>query len=174
MQADDEHNYRVSELAYEHFGTDTLVVRLNDRNQVDRFQELGAGDVIDVISPHPYNMHRARPLPEEQPILEQLPEFRAFAAQHRLPWEVWAGEVGFSSFTLTVLTAECIQSAARSPCACPTPATHRVFWEGLFLFRMCAWCADWTRQVGTGVGCEVKIRLIDVERGVRFDPSCRS
>ncbi len=38
----DEENYRICELAYEHFGTDNLVVRLNDRANFDRFNELGA------------------------------------------------------------------------------------------------------------------------------------
>jgi len=38
----DEENYRICELAYEHFGTDNLVVRLNDRAGSDRFQALGA------------------------------------------------------------------------------------------------------------------------------------
>ncbi len=38
----DEENYRICELAYEHFGTDNLVVRLNDRTNFDRFNELGA------------------------------------------------------------------------------------------------------------------------------------
>ncbi len=42
MLPKDDHNYRVCELAYEHFGTDTLVVRLQNRNQTARFQELGA------------------------------------------------------------------------------------------------------------------------------------
>jgi Trk K+ transport system NAD-binding subunit/Kef-type K+ transport system membrane component KefB/predicted transcriptional regulator len=37
-----EENYRLCELAYEHFGTDNLVVRLNDRANFDRFNELGA------------------------------------------------------------------------------------------------------------------------------------
>lgn len=41
MMSDDE-NYRVCELAYEHFGTQNLVVRLKDRAQTARFQELGA------------------------------------------------------------------------------------------------------------------------------------
>lgn len=39
---DDEENYTVCSLAYEHFGTDTLVVRLNDRANLVRFHELGA------------------------------------------------------------------------------------------------------------------------------------
>lgn len=38
----DEENYRVCELAFEHFGTKNLVVRLRDRAQSSRFQELGA------------------------------------------------------------------------------------------------------------------------------------
>ena len=38
----DEENYRICELAYEHFGTDNLVVRLNDLANYDRFRELGA------------------------------------------------------------------------------------------------------------------------------------
>ena len=38
----DEDNYRICELAYEHFGTDNLVVRLNDLANYDRFRELGA------------------------------------------------------------------------------------------------------------------------------------
>ncbi|MFQ5613093.1 MAG: monovalent cation:proton antiporter family protein [Anaerolineae bacterium] len=38
----DEENYRICELAYEHFGTENLVVRLNDRANFDRFHQLGA------------------------------------------------------------------------------------------------------------------------------------
>ncbi len=38
----DEENYRVCELAYEHFGIENLVVRLNDRAHRERFRELGA------------------------------------------------------------------------------------------------------------------------------------
>lgn len=38
----DEENLRVCELAYEHFGTPNLVVRLNDRANINRFQDLGA------------------------------------------------------------------------------------------------------------------------------------
>lgn len=38
----DEENHRICELIYEHFGTDTLVVRLNDLANYDRFGELGA------------------------------------------------------------------------------------------------------------------------------------
>ena len=37
----DEENYRICELAYEHFGTENLVVRLNDRKNFDRFHKLG-------------------------------------------------------------------------------------------------------------------------------------
>ncbi|OEU44652.1 MAG: hypothetical protein BBJ60_10435 [Desulfobacterales bacterium S7086C20] len=38
----DEDNYRICELVYEHFGTENLVVRLNDRANFDRFHEVGA------------------------------------------------------------------------------------------------------------------------------------
>ena len=38
----DEENHSICELAYEHFGTDTLIVRLNDLANYDRFRELGA------------------------------------------------------------------------------------------------------------------------------------
>ena len=36
-----EQSYQVCELAYEHFGTETLVVRLRDRSDFDRFHKLG-------------------------------------------------------------------------------------------------------------------------------------
>ncbi len=42
MLLSDEENYQICELAYEHFGTENLVVRLNDRAKFDRFHELGA------------------------------------------------------------------------------------------------------------------------------------
>lgn len=38
---DDERNYRVCELVYEHFGTPTVVVRVSDRDQIPRLDELG-------------------------------------------------------------------------------------------------------------------------------------
>lgn len=38
----DEENYRICEIAYEQFGTETMVVRLNDLSNVERFRELGA------------------------------------------------------------------------------------------------------------------------------------
>lgn len=38
----DEENYRICELAYEHYGTPNLVVRLNDRKNFSRFYQLGA------------------------------------------------------------------------------------------------------------------------------------
>ncbi len=41
MKTDDE-NYRICELAYEHFGTTNLVVRLNDRKNFTQFYKLGA------------------------------------------------------------------------------------------------------------------------------------
>jgi len=40
MLSDDE-NYKICEIAYEHFGTPTVVARLNDRNNFGRFQSLG-------------------------------------------------------------------------------------------------------------------------------------
>jgi len=33
-------------------------------------------------------------------MIGQLAEFRRFAGEHKLPWRVWSGEVGFSSFRL--------------------------------------------------------------------------
>lgn len=36
----DEENYTICEMAYEHFGTQTLITRLSDRNNFDRFQRL--------------------------------------------------------------------------------------------------------------------------------------
>ena len=41
MMTDDE-NFQICELAYENFGTENLVVRLNDRNNFNRFYDLGA------------------------------------------------------------------------------------------------------------------------------------
>ena len=38
----DEENYRICELAYENYGTANLVVRLNERANINRFHELGA------------------------------------------------------------------------------------------------------------------------------------
>ncbi len=37
----DEENYRLCELFYEHYGTETLVVRLNDITKIERFNKLG-------------------------------------------------------------------------------------------------------------------------------------
>ncbi|MBK8905720.1 MAG: cation:proton antiporter [Anaerolineaceae bacterium] len=42
LMLSDEENYQVCELLYEHFGTETIVVRLNDRTQSERFEALGA------------------------------------------------------------------------------------------------------------------------------------
>lgn len=39
---DEEISYRVCELAYEEYGTPTIVVRVTDRSQIERFRELGA------------------------------------------------------------------------------------------------------------------------------------
>jgi Kef-type K+ transport system membrane component KefB/Trk K+ transport system NAD-binding subunit len=41
MLSDDE-NYAICEMLYEHFGTETVVVRLNDRTNFERFHALGA------------------------------------------------------------------------------------------------------------------------------------
>lgn len=41
MVSDDD-NYIISELAYEHYGTKDVIVRLNDRANFDRFHDLGA------------------------------------------------------------------------------------------------------------------------------------
>lgn len=40
MQSDEE-NYTICEMVYEHFGTDTMVARLKDRGNYERFQKLG-------------------------------------------------------------------------------------------------------------------------------------
>ena len=37
----DEENYQIAELAYEHFGTPSIVVRLNDRSNFEEFHRLG-------------------------------------------------------------------------------------------------------------------------------------
>lgn len=42
MMLSDDENYQICETVYEHFGTDILVVRLNDRANFDRFHKLGA------------------------------------------------------------------------------------------------------------------------------------
>jgi Trk K+ transport system NAD-binding subunit/Kef-type K+ transport system membrane component KefB len=42
----DKENYRICEIAYEHFGTKDLIVRLNDRKNLDHFHKLGA-KVVD-------------------------------------------------------------------------------------------------------------------------------
>ena len=44
---DDDTNYAICEIAYEHFGTAHLVVRLYDRSQIARFRELG----VSIIDP---------------------------------------------------------------------------------------------------------------------------
>ncbi len=37
----DQENYKICEIAYEYFGTQTIIARLNDRNNFGRFQSLG-------------------------------------------------------------------------------------------------------------------------------------
>jgi Trk K+ transport system NAD-binding subunit/Kef-type K+ transport system membrane component KefB len=49
---DDETNYQVCELAYEHFGTATIVVRLNDRADRERFRALG----VLIVEPETANV----------------------------------------------------------------------------------------------------------------------
>ncbi len=64
-----------------------------------QFFEQGAkADVIDAISPHPYSFHREASRPEEQVMLPQLAAFREFTRKNNLPWTVWSGEVGYSSY----------------------------------------------------------------------------
>jgi Kef-type K+ transport system membrane component KefB/Trk K+ transport system NAD-binding subunit len=46
LMLSDEENYAVAEMAYEKFGTNDVVVHLNDRANYERFQELGA-HIID-------------------------------------------------------------------------------------------------------------------------------
>ncbi|MCB8972018.1 MAG: NAD-binding protein [Ardenticatenaceae bacterium] len=42
LMLSDEENYAICELLYEQFGTETVVVRLNDRSNFEKFHELGA------------------------------------------------------------------------------------------------------------------------------------
>jgi hypothetical protein len=42
QRAADEENYQLCELIYEHFGTQTVVVRLHDPSNLERFHRLGA------------------------------------------------------------------------------------------------------------------------------------
>ncbi len=44
---DDDTNYQICEIAYEHFGTAHLVVRLYDRGEISRFRDLG----VSIIDP---------------------------------------------------------------------------------------------------------------------------
>ncbi len=77
------------------------------------FNRISAGDTIDLIGPHPYNMHRSNPYPEDHPMVRQLPEFHRFVRDRGLPWKVWADEVGFSSFRLAATTPQAIYT----PCS---------------------------------------------------------
>ena len=38
----DKENYEICEVAYEHFGTKDLVVRLNERSNFEKFHKIGA------------------------------------------------------------------------------------------------------------------------------------
>ncbi|MHB0998368.1 MAG: hypothetical protein ACYC27_03900 [Armatimonadota bacterium] len=66
-----------------------------------QFHALGVSSEIDIISPHPYNLNRSIPLPEQQTTLSQVNEFNEFTRLNRLPWTLWSGEVGYSSFQVT-------------------------------------------------------------------------
>lgn len=50
---DDAANFRICELAYEHYGTDNLVARINQPDQIDRFHELG----VLVVDPRTAMVH---------------------------------------------------------------------------------------------------------------------
>ena len=67
----DEENYRICELAYEHFGTENLVVRLNDRKNFDRFHKLGVlivdpSTAIVGLLDHLVRLMKASDAPQEQ------------------------------------------------------------------------------------------------------------
>ena len=66
-----------------------------------QLHELGIADELDVLSPHPYNLHRSNPLPENHPMVSgQLAEFKSFVNEKKLDWRIWSGEVGFASYTI--------------------------------------------------------------------------
>ncbi len=78
-----------------------------------QFFDLGAADTIEIVAPHPYNLHRLNPYPEDQPMINQsLPDFYRLVRKHELNWRVWDDEVGFSSFRL----AETTPGNLYSPC----------------------------------------------------------
>ena len=63
----DEEDYQICELVYEHFGTETVVVRLNDRANFDRFRQLGVliidpGTAIVSLLDHMVRSPSAAPL----------------------------------------------------------------------------------------------------------------
>ncbi|MBW8039943.1 MAG: glycoside hydrolase family 5 protein [Planctomycetes bacterium] len=66
----------------------------------DDFHKYNVADFIDVISPHTYNLHRKNPYPEDQPTIAQQDEWLNFLRKHNLSWQIWSGEVGFSSYEL--------------------------------------------------------------------------
>lgn len=105
-----------------------------------RFQQLGAGGVIDAISPHTYNLHRSAPLPEDQPVLRQYGEFRDFTRRQQLTWPVWIGEVGFSSYEMGTppppfyspcTEAEQAQFLVRMMVLQLSSGVRRIFWYDL-------------------------------------------
>lgn len=66
-----------------------------------QFVKAGATKYVDIISPHPYNGHRTRPLPEENDLFKSLPSFFHYRDTHKLKWEMWSGEFGYSSYQVT-------------------------------------------------------------------------
>ncbi|HEX2951975.1 MAG TPA: hypothetical protein VHV83_20775 [Armatimonadota bacterium] len=65
-----------------------------------KYQAAGLHDAINVISPHPYNLHRTRPLPEQHQLFKVLPEYYQFLKANKLNWPVWSGEMGYSSYQI--------------------------------------------------------------------------
>ena len=53
-------------------------------------------DVLQVIAPHPYNIHDE--YPEHQPYATGMPETLAYLKAHGMTDQVWATEVGWSTF----------------------------------------------------------------------------
>lgn len=81
----------------------TATVLWEDTDILTWYKELyacGTAPSIDVISPHPYSLHRENPWPETQGMMMELPNFKRFVATRHLPWRIWSGEVGFSSYQL--------------------------------------------------------------------------
>ena len=65
--------------------------------QTRLFVAAGALPELHVVAPHPYNMHKSNPLPEDQPFLRSLPEVFAFLKKHNIRQELWATEIGWAT-----------------------------------------------------------------------------